>query len=79
MRRHAGLDGQVALRVLVNADGSLGEIVVVDGLVPEVDAVVVEAACRQLTYAPATLRGRPIAAPDRVVVGVRFRIVAPSR
>jgi len=79
MRRHAGLDGQVTLRVLVNADGSLGEIVVEKGLEPDVDAAVVEAARRQLAYTPATLRGRPIPAPARVVVGVRFRIVAPPR
>ena len=79
VRRHAGLDGQVALRVFVNADGSVGEIAVEKGLEPEVDAAVVEAARRQLAYTPASLRGKPIAAPARVVVGVRFRVVAPSR
>jgi hypothetical protein len=63
----------------VNADGSLGEIAVEKGLEPEVDAVVVDSARRQLAFAPATLRGKPIAAPARVVVGVRFRVGAPPR
>lgn len=76
MRRHAGLAGQVELEVLVNADGSVGEIRVVRGVAPEVDAVVAEAARNQLAYSPATLKGRPIAAKSRVVVGVRF-LVAP--
>ena len=75
MRRHAGLDGRVELEVLVNADGSVGSIRVVRGVAPEVDAVVSEAAARQLTYTPATRKdGRPIAALSRVVVGVRFRV-----
>ena len=76
MRRHAGLSGQVELEVLVNADGSVGAIRVVRGVAPEIDAVVAEAARAQLAYSPATLRGKPIAAKNRVVVGVRF-LVAP--
>ena len=76
MRRHAGIDGQVELEVLVNADGSVGSIRVVRGVAPEIDEVVAEAARQQLAYSPATLRGKPIAAKNRVVVGVRF-LVAP--
>jgi len=78
MRRHAGLDGRVELEVFVEADGSVGALRVVRGIEPEVDDVVVEAARRQLAFSPATLRGRPIAARGKVVVGVRFRVVAPS-
>ncbi len=78
MREHAGLDGRVELDVLVNADGSLGAISVLRGVDPEIDAVVVEAARQQLSYNPATLRGRPIAARARVVVGVRFRVSPPG-
>jgi len=77
MREHAGLDGRVELDVLVNADGSLGAISILRGVDPEVDAVVVEAARQQLSYNPATHRGRPIAARARVVVGVRFRVSPP--
>lgn len=76
MRRHAGLAGQVELEVLVNADGSVGSVRVVRGVVPEVDAVVAEAARQQLAYSPATFKGKPIAARNRVLVGVRF-LVAP--
>ncbi len=74
MRRHAGIDGQVELEVLVNADGSVGSIRVVRGVAPEIDEVVAEAARQQLAYSPATLKGKPIAARSRVVVGVRFRV-----
>ena len=74
MRRHAGLSGQVELEVLVNADGSVGSIRVVRGVADEVDAVVAEAARQQLAYTPASLKGKPIAAKSRVVVGVRFRV-----
>lgn len=74
MRRHAGLSGQVELEVLVNSDGSVGSIRVVRGVADEVDAVVAEAARQQLAYTPASLKGKPIAAKSRVVVGVRFRV-----
>lgn len=77
MRRHAGLDGRVELEVLVLADGTIGSIHVVRGVDPEIDDVVVQSARRQLGFAPATLRGRPIAARATVVVGVRFRL-APT-
>jgi serine/threonine-protein kinase len=77
MRRHAGLNGRVELEVLVLADGSIGSIVVVRGIDPEIDEIVVEAAKRQLGFTPASLRGRPLAARARVVVGVRFRLAAP--
>jgi len=77
MRRYAGLDGRVELEVFVEADGSVGALRVVRGVAPEVDAVVVEAARRQLAFSPATSRGKPIAARATVVVGVRFRVVAP--
>jgi serine/threonine-protein kinase len=77
MRRHGGLDGRVELEVLVLADGTIGSINVVRGVDPEVDDVVVQAARRQLGFAPASLRGRPIAARATVVVGVRFRLAPP--
>lgn len=77
MRRHAGLDGRVELDVLVNADGSVGSVAVVRGVAPEVDAVVADAARRQLAFTPATHRGKAIPARSRVVVGVRFRVAAP--
>jgi serine/threonine-protein kinase len=77
MRRHAGLAGRVELEVLVLADGSVGSIRVARGIAAEIDDVVVEAARRQLGYAPATLRGQPIPARTTVVVGVRF-LVAPT-
>ncbi len=77
MRRHAGLDGRVELEVLVLADGSIGSILVVRGIDPEIDDIVVEAAKSQLGFTPASLRGRPIAARATVVVGVRFRLAAP--
>ena len=76
MRRHAGLDGRVELEVLVLADGSIGSIQVTRGVDPEIDDIVVEAARRQLRFSPASLRGRPLAARTRVVVGVRFRLAA---
>ncbi|MHB1046589.1 MAG: protein kinase domain-containing protein [Thermoanaerobaculia bacterium] len=74
MRRHAGLAGQVELEVLVNSDGSVRAIRVVRGVAPEIDAIVAEAAREQLAYSPATFKGKPIAAKDRVLVGVRFRV-----
>ena len=77
MRRNGGLDGRVELEVLVLADGTIGSIHVVRGVDPEVDDVVVQAARRQLGFAPASLRGRPIAARATVVVGVRFRLAPP--
>ncbi|MBK9375770.1 MAG: protein kinase [Holophagales bacterium] len=77
MRRHGGLDGRVELEVLVLADGTIGSIHVVRGVDPEIDDVVVQAARRQLGFAPASLRGRPIAARATVVVGVRFRLAPP--
>jgi serine/threonine-protein kinase len=77
IRRHAGLVGRVELEVLVLADGSIGSIQVVSGLDPEIDDVVVLAARSQLGYTPASLKGRPIAARTKVVVGVRFRLAAP--
>lgn len=77
MRRHAGLDGRVELEVLVLADGSVGSIVVVRGIDPEIDEIVVQAARRQLGYTPASLKGRAIPARSTVVIGVRFRMAAP--
>ncbi len=74
MRRHAGLNDRVELEVLVQADGSIGSVQVVRGIDPEIDDIVVEAAKRQLGFTPASLRGRPLAARTRVVVGVRFRL-----
>lgn len=79
MRRHAGLDGRVELEVLVQEDGRVGSVRVVSGIDPEVDEAVVEAARRQLAYAPATLKGRPIPARATVVVGVRFRVAVAPR
>ncbi len=77
IRRHAGLDGRVELEILVLADGSIGSIQVVRGLDPEIDDIVVLAAKSQLGFTPASLKGRPIAARTKVVVGVRFRLAAP--
>ena len=77
IRRHAGLDGRVELEVLVLADGSIGSIQVVRGLDPEIDDIVVLAARSQLGFTPASLKGRPIAARAKVVVGVRFRLAVP--
>lgn len=77
MRRHAGIDGQVELEIVVKTDGSVGSLRVVRGIDAEVDEVVADAARSQLGFTPATLKGKPIPATATVVVGVRFRVAKP--
>jgi TonB family protein len=54
------IQGAVRLRVIVNADGTAGDIVVIDSLSRDLDNAAVEAV-RTWRFTPARLKGQPVA------------------
>ncbi|MBN1962736.1 MAG: TonB family protein [Deltaproteobacteria bacterium] len=57
--KRRGIEGKVKLNVEVLADGSVGEVKVVQGLNPEIDALVV-AALKRCRFSPAEIAGKPV-------------------
>ena len=76
--RQANAQGNVILQIVVQADGSVGEVTVVRGLGYGLDENAIEAV-RKWTFEPPIANGAPV--PFRVTVAVTFlppRDVAPS-
>jgi protein TonB len=73
LARAARLSGRVILRAVIGADGSVGEIEVLDCSKPGLgfEEAAAEAVARW-RYEPATLRGRPV--PVYLVVQIRFTL-----
>lgn len=69
--RHAGIEGRVFLRFVVNVDGSVSDIEVIRGLTPALDAAAVEAV-RLARFRPGLQRECPIKA--RFSLPVTFRL-----
>lgn len=75
MLREAGISGQVTVRLLVRADGSVAESEVVSTTRPELRQPALEA-MRELRFRPARRGGRAV--PVRIVLPFTFR-AAPAR
>jgi protein TonB len=59
-KRPRGVEGKVRLEVLITATGEVGDVRVVSGISPEVDALVV-ATIRGCRFSPAEVGGQPVA------------------
>jgi TonB family protein len=69
--RRLGREGDVGCRVVVRADGRVGDVRIASSTDPEFETAAVEA-IRRTRFRPAVRRGRPVAAHYEVLV--RFRL-----
>ncbi len=69
--RAAKIEGTVLLGVVVNADGSLGDIRVVHSLSPDLDQKAIEAVS-QWKFVPATRDGKPVSVQAQIEVNFRL-------
>ena len=69
-----GLRGAVTLQLVVEVDGSVGKVHVVESAGPDFDAAAIEAA-KLLRFAPATQAGKPV----RVAIRFRYAFAPEQR
>jgi TonB family protein len=69
--RRAGIEGVVILLAVVNVDGKVGEVTVLQSLEPRLDTQAVSAA-KQWVFEPGTKDGKPV--PVRVTIELTFTL-----
>jgi TonB family protein len=68
----ARIQGQVIVRAVVQADGTVGEVTVTQSLEPSLDQEAIKAA-RQFRFAPATFNGTPVSVIVNMVLEFNIR------
>jgi protein TonB len=71
MERAAGLEGRVILQFIVHEDGTISDLVVVQGASPGFDAAAL-AAMERVRFVPGQQNGHPVKV--RMMVPIRFRL-----